>query len=258
MGVIGLSDKEEPRPDGAHPAVSDGSLADFGIKYRDVPFGGDWETALKNKPDVKVVYIQRSRGYSLRRTIPAEEINEIIKRVRELSDAFVIVDNCYGEFADETEPEGDRRRLAYKEPGGESPSRAGISSAAAARLSLPDTGLPPSAPELKSALRSERTNRFIAGFSSRLMSSRRQKRRRLWRRMSSRLSAAMSAPLGTTLATTLSRPSSAALRNGFALSAAGFRRRRRLILILPPSRGICPDMTTKSSWRRALLLREAR
>ncbi len=107
MGVIGLSDKEEPQPDGAHPAVSDGSLADFGIKYRDVPFGGDWETALKNKPDVKVVYIQRSRGYSLRRTLPAEEINEIIKRVRELSDAFVIVDNCYGEFADETEPKAD-------------------------------------------------------------------------------------------------------------------------------------------------------
>ena len=55
MGIIGLSDKEKPQPDGAHPAVSDGSLADFGIKYEDVPFGGDWETALKNKPGVKAV-----------------------------------------------------------------------------------------------------------------------------------------------------------------------------------------------------------
>lgn len=87
----------------------DGSLADYGITYKQVD--------LKNeKPDYdeikrrvaeenpKLVYIQRSRGYSLRPSLSCEEIAEIIKIVKENSGADVMVDNCYGEFTQKIEP----------------------------------------------------------------------------------------------------------------------------------------------------------
>ena len=87
----------------------DGSLADLGVKYRQV--------GLKDgKPDldaigealrgekVKLVYIQRSRGYSLRPSLSCEAIKEIIDVVRACSDADVMVDNCYGEFTQTVEP----------------------------------------------------------------------------------------------------------------------------------------------------------
>ncbi len=90
---------------------SDGSLADFGIKYEQVDLKPDGtpdkeEIAhrLKEKK-FKVAYIQRSRGYSLRPSLTVEKIGELIKVVKEVSpDTLVLVDNCYGEFVDTTEP----------------------------------------------------------------------------------------------------------------------------------------------------------
>lgn len=87
----------------------DGSLADFGVIYKQVDLKGgrpDLEAikeALK-KEKIKLVYIQRSRGYSLRPSLSCEEIGEIVKIVKENSDADVMVDNCYGEFTQKIEP----------------------------------------------------------------------------------------------------------------------------------------------------------
>ncbi len=54
---------------------------------------------------VDVVFIQRSRGYAARRALSAAECGAVAKVVRSVaSDAFVLVDNCYGELVDATEP----------------------------------------------------------------------------------------------------------------------------------------------------------
>ena len=88
----------------------DGSLADYGIKYKQVDLGEDDKpdipaiiNALQTN-DIKLVYIQRSRGYELRPSLSCEEIKEIIDAVRKNSNALVMVDNCYGEFVQTVEP----------------------------------------------------------------------------------------------------------------------------------------------------------
>ncbi|MBE6763247.1 MAG: hypothetical protein E7553_02665 [Ruminococcaceae bacterium] len=99
LGVIGVG------------APSDGSLADYGIGYAEVPLKNDLpdldgiREALRMDPRVKVVHIQRSRGYSLRPSLSVAQIGEIVSAVREVRpDAIVFVDNCYGEFVEKTEP----------------------------------------------------------------------------------------------------------------------------------------------------------
>lgn len=87
----------------------DGSLADFGVIYKQVDLKNDKPDleAIKvavSKEKIKLVYIQRSRGYSLRPSLSCEEIGEIIKVVKENSNADVMVDNCYGEFTQTIEP----------------------------------------------------------------------------------------------------------------------------------------------------------
>ncbi|MDY5948505.1 MAG: methionine gamma-lyase family protein [Oscillospiraceae bacterium] len=86
-----------------------GSLKDFGVKYAQVDLGSDGrpdlaaiEKALEIKP--KMVYIQRSRGYSLRPSLSVDEIGEIASLVHSKCDAVVMVDNCYGELVEKTEP----------------------------------------------------------------------------------------------------------------------------------------------------------
>ena len=54
---------------------------------------------------VKVVHIQRSRGYALRKAFSITEIEEVINAIKEIDkDVIVMVDNCYGEFVEEKEP----------------------------------------------------------------------------------------------------------------------------------------------------------
>lgn len=94
---------------GARGKSGDGSLADFGIKYRQVdltPDGRiDFDALEKNlTPDVKVVFIQRSKGYADRKTLSVSEIGEVAEFVHARSKAYVMVDNCYGEFCEEREP----------------------------------------------------------------------------------------------------------------------------------------------------------
>ena len=99
LGVIGAN------------AHSDGSLADYGIGYAEVPLKNDRpdldgiREALRREPRIKVVHVQRSRGYSLRPSLSVAEIGEIVKAVRDVRpDAVVFVDNCYGEFVEKIEP----------------------------------------------------------------------------------------------------------------------------------------------------------
>ena len=57
------------------------------------------------KGDVKVVAIQRSRGYSQRKSLTIDQIAEAIKVVKEADpNAIVLVDNCYGDFTEDREP----------------------------------------------------------------------------------------------------------------------------------------------------------
>lgn len=99
QGVIGIEDREEP-----------GSLREFGIAYEQIdllPDGTPDYAAMEERitPAYKMVYIQRSRGYSLRPSLLVkgiEKIAEIAKR--KAPGCIVMVDNCYGEFVERDEP----------------------------------------------------------------------------------------------------------------------------------------------------------
>ncbi len=86
-----------------------GSLKDFGVDYRQVNLteNGKFDN-IKIKDSLQsphsVIYIQRSRGYSFRNAFTVEDIENIIKFVRDFSSAPIIVDNCYGEFTQKKEP----------------------------------------------------------------------------------------------------------------------------------------------------------
>ncbi len=88
-----------------------GSLIEHGIRYREVPLKGgepDYDgiqTALREDPAIKVVHIQRSRGYDTRASFSVATIGEVIAAIRAVRpDVIVFVDNCYGEFVEKQEP----------------------------------------------------------------------------------------------------------------------------------------------------------
>ena len=86
------------------------SLIKCGIKYEEIPLiGDDFDIeAIKArvaKGDVRVAAIQRSRGYSRRKSLTIDKIDEAIKAVKgACPDTIVMVDNCYGEFCEDREP----------------------------------------------------------------------------------------------------------------------------------------------------------
>lgn len=92
-------------------AKTDGSLRDFGVNYEQVDLLPDGtpdiesiKERLKLKP-YKMAYIQRSRGYSLRKSLLIKDIKELCEAVKSVSPSTVImVDNCYGEFVEKSEP----------------------------------------------------------------------------------------------------------------------------------------------------------
>ena len=87
-----------------------GSLLDYGMKYNEVqllPDGSPDLEAIKAsiKPETKVVFLQKSKGYTSRRCLRADDIKtvvDLVKGIRE--DIIVFVDNCYGEFVEKQEP----------------------------------------------------------------------------------------------------------------------------------------------------------
>ena len=99
LGVLGINGE------------SSGSLAEFGVKYDEVallPDGTVDYDGIKAKltsGKYKMLYIQRSRGYSLRPSLLVEDIEHIAALSKSLApDTLVMVDNCYGEFTQTTEP----------------------------------------------------------------------------------------------------------------------------------------------------------
>ena len=91
----------------------DGSLRDFGVDYAQIELTAEGtfdypaiRRALEeNMGRVKMVFVQRSKGYLNRRTLTVDEIGELVKFVKEISpDSYVVVDNCYGEFVEDREP----------------------------------------------------------------------------------------------------------------------------------------------------------
>ena len=97
---------------GIDGANGDGSLADFGVRYEQVDFTPDRKIdfdAIEKKLEefgdkVKVVFIQRSKGYLDRPTLSVDQIGEICSFVKARSKAYLVVDNCYGEFTEDKEP----------------------------------------------------------------------------------------------------------------------------------------------------------
>lgn len=146
--AIGLDDNPQPN-----------SLIRNGVIYEQVDLNQDGsfdlngiETALNRLENVKVVYVQRSRGYAWREAIAPESMKPVFDAVKRIkNDAIIVVDNCYGEFTLETEPSSFGADIIIgsliKNPGGGiAPTggyiagRGDLIERIAARLTVPGTG----------------------------------------------------------------------------------------------------------------------
>ncbi len=86
------------------------SLASFNIKYmqvdlidNDFDYDKIKEVLLNNK--IKLIEIQRSKGYSTRESISIQKVEKVIKYIRSINkDIIIMIDNCYCEFVDVIEP----------------------------------------------------------------------------------------------------------------------------------------------------------
>lgn len=89
---------------------SKNSLIRCGVKYEEIDLiGDDFDLEAIRKRllagGVRVAAIQRSRGYSQRKSLTIDKIEEAIRTVKEVSpETVVMVDNCYGEFTEDREP----------------------------------------------------------------------------------------------------------------------------------------------------------
>ena len=134
-----------------------GSLLEFGISYRELPLTRegslDWE-ALRSTISAKtrLVFIQRSCGYSWRSSLSISEIEKIVAIVKHQNPSTIcFVDNCYGEFVEDCEPTAVGADLMagslIKNPGGTIvpaggyvAGRADLVSQATCRLTAPGIG----------------------------------------------------------------------------------------------------------------------
>ena len=87
-----------------------GSLKRLGIQYRQVDLTEDAidlpkVLAALEDPSIKVVYLQRSRGYAWRNALLPQEMAPLFQAIRQKKPTpFIVVDNCYGEFTQPNEP----------------------------------------------------------------------------------------------------------------------------------------------------------
>lgn len=86
-----------------------GSLADFGVIYDQVDLLSDgtpdYDEISRKAQTARVIYIQRSRGYSLRPSLCIDIIEKIVSTAKAANkNVIVMVDNCYGEFVEKREP----------------------------------------------------------------------------------------------------------------------------------------------------------
>ena len=103
--VIGLGDSANN---------GEGSLIEYGVKYKQIALVdkktldlGAIKSALDEDKSIKVVFVQRSKGYDDRRTLTVAEINELYDMVKSYDGVYLVVDNCYGEFTEISEPKAD-------------------------------------------------------------------------------------------------------------------------------------------------------
>ena len=90
---------------------NDLSLMSYGVKYDEISLKEDGnfdiakiEEYLKENK-VKVIHIQRSKGYALRKSLNIDDIKEVIEHIRKIDkEVIIMVDNCYGEFTEKLEP----------------------------------------------------------------------------------------------------------------------------------------------------------
>ena len=86
------------------------SLASFGIKYDEISlvdddFNYDEIKKYLKKNKVKVIEIQRSKGYSTRKSLTIDKLKKVIKLIKEVDkNVIVMVDNCYCEFVEKESP----------------------------------------------------------------------------------------------------------------------------------------------------------
>lgn len=96
---------------GIHDSVPN-ALVRFGIRFTSVPLTSNdridinaVEEALLADDSVRMVYLQRSRGYAWRNAVSVSEMKQAIQTVKRIRpNVIVFVDNCYGEFVEEHEP----------------------------------------------------------------------------------------------------------------------------------------------------------
>uniref|UniRef100_A0A8I6XEL9 Uncharacterized protein n=1 Tax=Hordeum vulgare subsp. vulgare TaxID=112509 RepID=A0A8I6XEL9_HORVV len=143
---------------GIRGSANVGSLRDFGVTYREVPLGADggldWDAlAHAVRPETGCALIQRSCGYSWRKSLGVDDIRKAIDLIKmQNPNCKVMVDNCYGEFVETSEPPMVGADLIagslIKNPGGTIAPCGGyiagkkdLVAAAAARLSAPGLGV---------------------------------------------------------------------------------------------------------------------
>lgn len=86
------------------------SLKSFGVKYEQIDLINDdfdYEKIAERlkQSKVKLIEIQRSKGYALRKSISLDKVEKVIKKIREVDqDVIIMIDNCYCEFAGKREP----------------------------------------------------------------------------------------------------------------------------------------------------------
>ena len=90
---------------------NDMSLMSKGVKYNQIELLNNEDLDVKGvvkylkENKVKMIAIQRSKGYADRKSITISQIEELIREVRKVDkEVIVFVDNCYGEFVEEREP----------------------------------------------------------------------------------------------------------------------------------------------------------
>ena len=89
---------------------NDSSLKSFGIDYKQIDLINDdfdykkIEETLKNEK-IKLIEIQRSKGYSNRKSISIKKLEKVVKTIRSIDrDVIIMIDNCYCEFVEDKSP----------------------------------------------------------------------------------------------------------------------------------------------------------
>lgn len=86
------------------------SLKSYNVNYKQIDLINDdfdyekIQSTLKNEK-IKLIEIQRSRGYAVRKSITLDKVEKVINKIREIDkDVIIMIDNCYCEFVGEKEP----------------------------------------------------------------------------------------------------------------------------------------------------------